>query len=243
MPSPGASAPGGELGRTPRKPGGKTRGTPAMGQQSRGASRLQISRFTRCANAYRHKTTHPAAGEATSPAMFRRRKKEAPDGALHAGRTLRRAHPTCIPSHTEPAPHRDSTTRGGAEAGQAVLRRTGGRRATRNEPHAPSHTHPTHATTPPYSILCGSLRSPHPNGKKIFLPTPDSPRTPDSRADSRLAPGLPTPARTPDSPADSRLAPGLPTRPGLPTPASPPDPRLPTRPRDSRLPPRLPPRP
>jgi hypothetical protein len=238
MPSPGASAPGGELGRTPRKPGGKTRGTPAMGQQSRGASRLQISRFTRCANAYRHKTTHPAAGEATSPAIClgvekRRHPTElSTPGERSAGRTQHASHRILSQRRTGTPPLGAELRRDKRFCGEP-----GG-----GEPHATSHTHRATRTrlTQPLPLIvfsaarCGACIQ----MAKIFLPTPDSradsrlpprlpprlptrpglptrPRTPDSRADSRLAPGLPTPAPTPDSPPDSRL----PTRPGLPTPA------------------------
>jgi len=182
--------------------------------------------------------------------MFRHRKKDAPNRASHAGRTLGRARPTCIPSHTEPAPRPGSAPRGRADARQALLRRTGRRRATRNEPtqrsHAPdSRNHSSHI------VYSATLRGARIQMAKIFLPTPHSRSpaalspgvpesrlpTPDSRAHSRspaaLTPGVPTPARTPGR------TPGVPTparTPGVPTPDSRADSRGP----DSRLPRGLP---
>ncbi|KAH8936968.1 hypothetical protein BDL97_16G000100, partial [Sphagnum fallax] len=183
MPGPGATPPGGELGRTPRNRGGTTRGTPATASTPGARAAFKISRFTRCANAYTHKTTHPPAGEATSPAMFRHRKKDAPNRASHAGRTLGRARPTCIPSHTEPAPRPDSAPRGRADARQALLRRTGGRRATRNEPTQRSHA-PDSRNHSPHIVFSATLRRARIQMAKRFLPTPQS-RTPALPLESR----------------------------------------------------------
>jgi hypothetical protein len=183
--------------------------------------------------------------------MFRHRKKDAPNRASHAGRTLGRARPTCIPSHTEPAPRPGSAPRGRADARQALLRRTGRRRATRNEPtqrsHAPdSRNHSSHI------VYSATLRGARIQMAKIFLPTPHSRSpaalspgvpeslSPDSRLptpDSRLPRALPesrrADSRGPDSRADSRadsrgpdsrLPRGLPGS-RLPTPARTPDPK------------------
>jgi hypothetical protein len=126
-------------------------------QQSQGASRHQNSLFTRCAKAYRHKTTNPAAGEATSPALFTHRHKSDPTdlstpGESSAGRTQNVTHRIL------------SQRRAGTPPRGAELRRAGASVAA-NRGEASPRTNPTnttHATTPPpvvFSATRGGART------------------------------------------------------------------------------------
>ena len=250
MPSPGASAPGGELGRTPRNRGGKTRGTPATASNPRARTAFK---FLASLAARTRISTRPhirRRARRPHPPCLGIEKKDAPNRAPHAGRTLRRAHLTCNPSHTEPAPRRDPATRGGAEAGQAVLRRTGIGRATRTEPAAywagdAQWLRPEGRRPARHERFCGEPGGVRPLPHIVFSATrrgggiqmakkirlPGVLPTPDSRESSRLPRALPDSracSRLPRPLADSRLARVLPTpAPGTPGTALTLDSRLP----------------
>ncbi len=156
--------------------------------------------------------------------MFTHRKRDAPNGAPHAGRTLRRAHPERIPSHT--GRDRTGTPPLGAELRRDQLfcgEPESGVTGATSEPGAtsPSHTEPATRrgaepallrrpggeenfplkvySAPPRRGCIQMAKLPTPAPSALPTPAPSPLPTPDSR--------LPTPDSRPQRTPDFRPQP------------------------------------